>query len=100
MDSPKFGYLMVGSASPWKSCTRGRWPVYPGYIPRARSPHCCAVMMSLPLAHVPPQLLAALQPEDQHPAATPANEEPALKMSGYTASRACVIMAPDESPVA
>src|SRR3954452_18392662 len=91
---------MIVSASPWKSCTRGRCPVYPGYIPRARSPHCCAVMMSLPPAHVAPQLLAALQPDDQHPAGTPANDAPALNTSGYTPSRACVIMPPDESPVA
>src|SRR6185295_5595039 len=84
----------------WKSCTRGRCPVYSGYIPRTSSPHCDALWMSLPPAHVPPQLLAALQPADQQPAGTPANEAPALNTSGYTASKACVIIAPEESPVA
>src|ERR1700743_1181761 len=55
--------------------------------------------MSLPLAQVPPQLLAADQPSDQQPAGTPENSAPALNTSGYTASIASVSIAPEEAPI-
>ena len=74
--------LIVGSEAPCQSWMRGRYPEYPAYMARTRSPHCCAVFVSPPLAHVPPQLLAALHPADQHPAGTPENSAPALNTSG------------------
>src|SRR5579883_425286 len=69
-------------------------------MPRTRSPQACALIVSCPAAHVPPQLLAALQPSDQHPAGTPENSAPALNTSGYTAMRASVSIAPDDAPIA
>src|SRR5512140_2204680 len=89
---------MVGSASPWKSCTRGRWPVYPLSIARTRSPHSCPVCVTEPPAHWLLQDPSG-SPTAQHPAGTPAKAEPPLKTSGYTASMPSVIMPPEESPV-
>jgi hypothetical protein len=89
---------MVSSASPWKSCTRGRGPVYPGYMASTMAPHSSGVCTTAPPAQ------GALQPPSglltaQQPAGTPAKAEPALKTSGYSASSASVIIPPEESPI-
>ena len=51
------------------------------------------------MTQVPPQLLAALQPADQHPAGTPANDAPALNTSGYTPSGFALVEATAGSAV-
>jgi hypothetical protein len=63
---------------------------------RAVSPHCWAVLMTVPpehwLFHIDPSLVA------KHPAGTPEKADPALNTSGYWAARTLVIMAPEENP--
>src|SRR5690348_9806271 len=69
--SPKLTYESVVSVVPCHNCIRGYFPVYPGYMDRARSPHCCAVLVIWPpehwLFHSDPLVVA------KHPAGTPEN---------------------------
>src|SRR4051812_46826638 len=76
---------------------RGRGAEKPGNAPRARSPHCCAVLIDWPLAqvvfHSEPSVVA------KHPNGTPMNAAPALNTSGKSPSSTLVIIAPDDAPV-
>src|SRR5262249_49377553 len=62
----------------------------PGSAFRTLSPHCWAVIEVMDQPYAFPPVHA--------PAGTPASDEPAANTSGYEASNACVMHAPDDAP--
>src|SRR6185295_1910303 len=86
-------YVRLVSPIPCQNWMRGRPPVNPGSALRTLSPHCMAVVEAgADQPYAPPPVHA--------PAGTPASDEAPANTSGYAASRACAMHAPDDRPAA
>lgn len=87
------------SAVPWKTCIFGLYPVYPGYAASTMVAHCAPVLITVPAAQAEFQTSTPPAGSAKQPKATPAQAEPAAKISGYAPRSTFVIMAPEEVPM-